>query len=149
MKDISIIKLDKSDIQKFVQVITLFENVFEMQDFVLPDHTHLQKLLQKENFHVFAATSQGNVVGGLSSYVLDQYYTPKPLAYIYDLAVANHFQQKGVGKSLITSCCSFFKSKGFEEVFVQADRIDEGAISFYRAIQPDMEEDVIHFSYVL
>lgn len=39
----------------------------------------------------------------------------------------------------------FFRQKGFEEVFVQADKVDDYAIDFYRSTKPTDEEQVVHF----
>ena len=41
------------------------------------------------------------------------------------------------------------QSKNLEELFVQADKVDDYAIDFYRATGPTNEEQVIHFYYSL
>lgn len=147
--DIEIRKLEPSNISEFILVINLFEDVFEMENFSIPKTSYLQKLLEKDSFYVFAAFSGQRVVGGLTSYVLDQYYSEKPLAYIFDLAVDTEMQRKGVGKELIKYTKQYFRMRGFEEVFVQADQIDQNAVSFYRSTKPTEEEKVAHFYYTL
>jgi aminoglycoside 3-N-acetyltransferase I len=42
-----------------------------------------------------------------------------------------------------------FPARGFEEVFVQADKIDTNAVDFYRSTKPTEEEQVLHFYYRL
>ena len=98
---------------------------------------------------VFIASSEDKIVGGLTVYVLEQYYHIKPLAYIYDLAVTASFQRKGIGKKLIDAVNNHCREQGFEEVFVQADKIDDYARDFYRKTRPTNEEDVSHFYYTL
>lgn len=89
-------------------------------------------------------------MGALTSYVLDQYYSEKPLAYIFDLSVDTKMQRQGVGRELIKYTKQYFKKEGFEEVFVQADQIDQNAVSFYRSTNPTEEEEkVAHFYYTL
>lgn len=149
MNDLSVLKLGKDDLEQFTALIKLFEDVFEMKDFSMPSSDHLQKLLAKKDFFVFVATQNDQIVGGLTAYVLEQYYSEKPLAYIYDLAVDTQFQRRGIGRQLITAINEFCTEKGFEEVFVQADRVDDYALDFYRSTKPTEEEDVLHFYYTL
>jgi len=73
----------------------------------------------------------------------------KPLAYLYDLAVLNEYQQQGIGRKLIQYINDFCRTEGFEEVFVQADEADEYALRFYRSTKPTDEERVRHFYYTL
>ncbi len=146
---ISVRKLKNEELSDFIDLIRLFEDVFEMKDFKIPDSAHLQRLLKLNNFHVFVATSKGSIVGGLTTYVLEQCYSEKTIAYILDLAVDTKLQRRGIGRKLIAATNSYFENKGFEEVFVQADRIDDYAIDFYQKTNPSKEEDVIHFSYQL
>lgn len=146
---VKIKRLEENDLIKFIELIKLFEEVFEMKDFSIPDSKHLQSLLNRNNFEVFVALLDNKVVGGLTTYELEQYYSEKPLAYIYDLAVDIKLQRHGIGKKLIAETNKFYKEKGFEEVFVQADKIDDYAIDFYRKTNPSEEEQVVHFYYTL
>lgn len=141
--------LRSTDVKEFKTLISLFEEVFEMKNFVCPDEKYLSALLAKENFFAITAKIDGQVVGGLTFYVLDQYYSVKPLAYIFDLAVLTRYQRMGIGRSLIEFTNSYCKEKGFEEVFVQADKVDDYAIDFYRSTRPSNEEQVLHFYYSL
>src|SRR5699024_9109035 len=89
------------DLQQLKALISVFENVFEMKNFEMPDETHLQKLLKEETFFAVTASVENKLVGGLTVYVLDQYYSKKPLAFIYDLAVLTEYQRKGIGRKLM------------------------------------------------
>ncbi len=141
--------LSNQDIEDFSKLIDVFEDVFKMENFNKPDDKYLQQMLTKSNFFVLLAKAENKVLGGLTVYVLDQYYSHKPLAYIYDLAIAEAYQRKGIGTALIAYLSNYCKEKGFEEVFVQADRSDAYALDFYRQTKPSQEEDVVHFSYTL
>ncbi|EQA35951.1 FR47-like protein [Leptospira inadai serovar Lyme str. 10] len=148
MKEIKIQKLSYQDIDKFIDLIRVFETVFEMKNFKLPDETYLRHLLKNEAFFVFVALFEEKVVGGLTTYTLHQYYSRLPLVYIYDLAVLTEFQRQGIGKSLIAKTTEYCKEIGMEEVFVQADLADTHAIDFYRSTGATAE-NVIHFYYPL
>ncbi len=141
--------LKSTDLNKLKELILVFENVFEMKQFELPSDTHLQKLLDKETFFAVISLVEDRIIGGLTGYILDQYYSEKSLAYIYDLAVLTEYQRKGVGRKLIKFTNEYCKQKGYEEVFVQADEIDDYAIDFYRSTKPTAEEKVVHFYYTL
>jgi len=142
-------KLTPTDIQLFEEQVLLFGKVFEMNDFQILSTPHLQGLLQQDNFMAFVALREGRVIGGLTAYVLHQYYAEKPLAYLYDLAVNTEDQGKGIGSELVKALCNYCQKQGFEEVFVQADRDEPQNLDFYRKAQPTGEEDVIHFTYGL
>lgn len=141
-------KLSSTDLEQFIELIRVFEDVFEMKQFQMPNPNYLQSLLERDDFFVFVSILDGKVVGGLTSYLLRQYYSERPLVYIYDLAVQTHLQRKGIGKSLITSINSYCKEKGMEEVFVQADLVDDYALDFYKSTG-GRAEDVVHFYYPL
>ena len=147
--DIIIEVLGKNDLAAMQELIAVFENVFEMENFKRPEDSHLQALLGKETFYAITARIDNKLIGGLTVYVLDQYYSTKPLAYIYDLAVLSAYQRKGIGKKLIAFTRNYFTQKGFAEVFVQADKVDAYALDFYRATHPTNEEEVVHFYYTL
>lgn len=142
-------RLGKEDISLFEELVKLFAVVFQMRHFAIPNTEHLRILLAKEEFHAFVAMEDSKVIGGLTAYTLNQYYSIRPLAYIYDLAVISTHQRKGVGKELMQHTKTYFQEKGFEEVFVQADSEDKHAVDFYRKTNPEKGENVFHFTYIL
>lgn len=50
-----IIKLKSSDLDKFIELIKVFEDVFEMENFIIPPADYLQKQLNNAGFLVFVA----------------------------------------------------------------------------------------------
>ena len=142
-------RLGRDDLDRFTAVIRLFEAEFGMAGFRLPPPAHLQSCLEDPHFWVFAALRAGQVVGGLTAYVLRQYYVERPLVYVYDLAVATAWQRQGIGQHLMTAVQEAAREAGCEEVFVQADQDEPHALGFYRSTRPTEEEAVAHFYYVL
>lgn len=145
--DIVIKICTKNDVADFYELLHVFEDAFEMEDFKVPDKTYLSRLLDKPNFLVFLAKHQDKVVGGLTVHVLDSYYTAKPVAYIYDVGVLAAYQRKGIGKKLITSLAAYCKAHGFEDAYVAAEADDLQAVNFYRTTPFSSELQVIHFTY--
>jgi aminoglycoside 3-N-acetyltransferase I len=141
--------LDTNQVDDFIRLVKIFEKVFEMGDFQIPDRSHLSMVLSKDGFRAVVAEINNVIIGGATLYTLDQYYSTKPLAYLYDLAVLDEHQRKGIGRKIIEYIKVFYHSKGFEEVYVQADEVDDYALDFYRSTQPTEEEKVRHFYYLL
>jgi len=146
--NIQIQKLKHTDIDKFIDLIRVFEDVFEMTNFTIPAETYLMQLLAKEDFFVFVAVLDNNVVGGLTAYTLQQYYSVSPIVFIYDIAIKTEVQRQGIGKRLISKLTNYFRDRGYEEMFVLADEIDEHAIEFYRSTGAT-EGRVVNFNYIL
>lgn len=145
---VKIKQLEYYDIALFQALIRVFEDVFEMQDFQMPDEKYLQQLLHQDGFYIFVAVVDNKVVGGLTAYTLQQYYSTRPLVYIYDLAVLTLYQRQGIGKKLIASVNNYCQSIGVEEVFVQAEEVDNDALDFYHSTGATAEK-VVHFYYPL
>ena len=61
-KIVTVIKLHEKDLERFMEVIKLFEVVFEMEPFPIPASAHLQKLLGKSDFFVFAAIIENKLL---------------------------------------------------------------------------------------
>lgn len=141
-------KLIYRDVDKFTELIRVFEDVFEMKNFNMPGENYLRQLLHKEDFFVFVAMLDNKVAGGLTSYIMHQYYSESPLVYIFDLAVKRELQYRGIGKMLIAANNSYSREIGAEAVMVQADVADDYAIKFYRSTGAK-GENVIHFDYML
>ncbi len=94
------------------------------------------------------ALVDNKVVGGLTSYIMKQYYSKSSLVYIFDLAVKPELQRQGIGKMLITGNNSYCTTIGVEEVMVQADEVDGYTIDFYQSTGA-IGQKVIHFDYLL
>jgi aminoglycoside 3-N-acetyltransferase I len=144
----SIYPLHENDIHKFQELIEIFADVFEMNTFSMPDTNYLKSLLQNTEFIVMIAETDHKVIGGLTAYILPQYYSQAKHVYIHDVGISTSYQRKGIGRQLIKSFNEYSKNLGCEEVFVAAEKEDDHAVSFYRATGGEALESV-HFSYTL
>ncbi len=147
--NLEIKKLSGDDLDDFIGLLKVFNAVFEMENITFPTDNYLKKLLEKPEFMVFVAKHNQQVIGGLTAYILDGYYSEKQVAYIYDLAIDTNFQRMGIGKKLISTIKTYCSEMGFEEMFVQAETVDEHAIEFYRNTGRTEELHAVHFSYSL
>ena len=138
--------LQSEDLEKLTQLIRLYERVFEMETFVLPSQEYLQYLLDRPGATFLVALIDKQVVGGLTAHELPSTYFESNEVYVYDLAVAQGHQRKGIGEKLLDELGTLCKKRGDKEFFVQADIDDKHALEFYHATG-GVPEKVIHFSY--
>lgn len=137
------------DVLKFKKLIAIFAIVFEGEEYIHHGDKELAEILQTPGFHVFTGIYKDGIIGGATVYTIISYTSGKPSAYIYDLAVHPDFQGRGAGRLLISEIKRYFASKGYNEVYVQADADDERAIEFYRKTECFSESEVVQFSYKL
>ncbi|MGF7117694.1 GNAT family N-acetyltransferase [Methanobacterium oryzae] len=140
------LKLSANNLEELIKLIKLYENVFQMEPFQYPSHDYLEKILKNENTIFVVAKYEEEIIGGLTAHELASTYFEVNEVYVYDLAVRQDFQRKGIGTRLIDKLKKFSCSKGDKEIFLQADIGDDYAIDFYKKIG-GVPEDVIHFSF--
>ena len=138
-------KLKNRDNSKFSELVLLFNVEFESPNPNYVNSENIEKLLKNPNFVCFVATINGRVVGGLTGFELEMYDREGSSMYLYDLAVINECQRKGIGSRLVYKMIEYCKSKSIKELFVQADGIDQHAINFYTKVG---ENKLKHFIFV-
>ena len=141
-------QLKTQDLKLFQELMMVFEQVFEMQNFKIPNQDHLQNLLNKPDFIAFVTLSANKVVGGITAYILTSYFVESSDVYILDLAVKEEFQRKGVGKKLMQMLIKHCKRYNMNVMFVQADEEDQHAVNFYHSLG-GIARKAINFDYPL
>lgn len=144
-EDIKIVRLNNSDLERFIELIRLFNEVFEEYHCIGPSE-HLNKLLSKSDFHAIIALRNDIMVGGLTAYELNRYYSDKSELYIYDIAVKTKFHNQGIGKKLISYLKDYGVKNEIETIFVEAHSEDEQAVKFYESTF-GVSEKVDHFNF--
>lgn len=140
--------LKAEETEKARELVSLFEDVFEMEVEQIHDEA-LTRILEDEDFIAILAEDKGELIGGMTVYLLRQIYRVKPWAYLMDLAIHQDYQRKGIGQRMITFAKEQAKRAGSEELYVQAEKEDDHAVRFYRKTSPSGEMDVHHFFYKL
>jgi aminoglycoside 3-N-acetyltransferase I len=95
------------------------------------------------DFIALVAIRGGDVIGGLTAYVLRKFEQERNEVYIYDLAVASQHRRRGIATGLIERLKFIAKARRAHVIYVQADPGDEPAIALYAKI--GVREDVLHF----
>ena len=145
-KPFEIKKLTKEDLPIFTSMIKLFNLVFEEEHPTIGNEANSQRLLDDDRFIVLVALTDNEVVGGLTAYELQKYYSDTSEIFIYDLAVKEEYQRMGIGKGLIQSLKEYCAKNGIKEFFVMAHEEDEHAVEFYHATGGKSEK-VVNFVY--
>lgn len=139
-------RLTTHHLSAFIELIRVYEAVFDMKDFQLPDKYYLKNLLSGDDLIVFAAMQEDKVIGGLTAHVLPSVYAGTSEVYLYDFAVQNTFQRKGVGRKLLAAFSAYCHENNYETFFVQALTADAAAVEFYRAAG-GKPENVTQFTF--
>jgi aminoglycoside 3-N-acetyltransferase I len=95
---------------------------------------YIDRLLKNDGFWVVAAIDDDNIVGGLTAHILPMTKAEQSELLIYDVAVRERLQRRGIGKMLVSWVLNQASAVGIAAVFVLADNDDVGAISFYRKL---------------
>lgn len=138
----------------FYDWLVMFGEVFEEKETyttAMPSAAYCRELLGDKNFIALAALSEESsgekanrkVIGGLAAYVLPKFEQERSEAYIYDLAVDEHYRRKGFATALIEALKPLVRARGAYVIFVQADYGDDPAIALYTKL--GLREDVLHF----
>lgn len=141
----TITRLGTKNVAEARKMIDLFSEVFETNPSVVPD-AYLKQLLAQPSFIAMVAMDGEEIVGGVTAYELAGYYIESPEVFIYDIAVKASVQRQGIGKQLLEALSSYCKERGVQQVFVDASKEDDHAISFYRSLGGDGEE-VVQFTF--
>jgi aminoglycoside 3-N-acetyltransferase I len=94
---------------------------------------YLVRLLDRDSFWAIAAFAGDHIIGGITAHTLPMTRSPSSEVLIYDLAVRQDHQRRGVGSRLILELRGAAATAGLGDVFVPVDNEDTHALDFYRA----------------
>ncbi len=138
-------RLGAGELAAMRQANRLFGDVFGEEGYhgPPPGDDHLAKLLSDPKFVALVATIDGDMVGALAGYELVKFEAERSEFYIYDLAVREAHQRRGVATALIEALKPLARAAGGWVIFVQADPVDAPAVALYEKL--GVREDVLHF----
>ncbi|HLP31348.1 MAG TPA: GNAT family N-acetyltransferase [Geothrix sp.] len=95
---------------------------------------YLDRLLRRSSFWALVALHEGEVVGGLTAHALPMTTSEVSELLIYDLAVREDHQRKGIGRQLLAALRTAAAEQGIGMLYVPVDDGDAHALEFYRAV---------------
>jgi ribosomal protein S18 acetylase RimI-like enzyme len=87
--------------------------------------------LTKPDAQAFVATIDGQPCGVISFFPDRDYFTDHPRAYVDNLAVAQEFEGKGVGRALLDHVARWARDHGYREIVLDVFAGNQRAIAFY------------------
>ena len=134
--------LSSEDLVSFHQLIQLFHQVFdEPANGELTDD-FLSQRLSDPRFIVLVARQDGQIIGGATAYELPLYTHRQSEWLIYDVAVHQDFQRRGIGKELLQHLQLEAQKRGVFFFFLYGDEVDLHAVEFYRRL--GAKEERVH-----
>ena len=107
------------------------------------DDAWIARQLTNDGVVLLVAEAGGQLVGGLTAYVLPKLEQARSEIYLYDLAVAEAWRRRGIATALIAELQAIAADVGAWALFVQADYGDDPAVALYTKL--GVREDVMHF----
>lgn len=113
-----------------------------------PSDVALQRLMDHPPvLFIVSENDDGEIIGGMTVYVLPSLYTEKDYYYIYDMAVTPLQQNKGVGKALLNYIIEMGKEHEAEAVYIEADEPDQAANHLYASFAVDTTKSTVYDLY--
>ncbi len=126
-------RLRSADTAEARRLFSLMAGVFGEEHAELGDE-YLARLLSDDRFWAIAASSDGELLGGITGHTLPMTRSEARELFVYDIAVAPEHQRRGIGRELVRSLRSEAALVGITCVFVAVDAEDVYALDFYRAL---------------
>jgi aminoglycoside 3-N-acetyltransferase I len=127
-------------IERLTDQIDLARDAFHMMHEVFGEggerlsETYVERLLSQPGFHAFVAIHRGRPVGCITSHDLPMTRQERSESFIYDLAVREDYQRRGIGRRLVETLVTDSAQRGIDVTFVPADNDDDHALAFYNSI---------------
>ena len=126
-------RLSAEDVTLAAATLTMMAEVFEEPHDEL-SVAYVGRLLQRSDFWLLAAVLDGAPVGGVSAHALPLTRIESTELFIYDLAVHEEYQRRGIGRVLVQELTAQAAREGIHVAWVPADNEDEHALEFYRSL---------------
>jgi aminoglycoside 3-N-acetyltransferase I len=136
MPEPRIARLSIDEIDQARALFSLMAGVFETESTPLR-HEYLARLLARSDFWAFAASIDGNLVGGLTAFTLPLTRIEESEVFLFDIAVLPQYQRLGIGRRLVAALRAQASAQGISVLWVPADNEDTHALDFYRALGGD------------
>ena len=139
---IEIKKLKKNDIKLALTLIKEWRNNSAYKQAVQPvglDNSQIIQRLSDKNFHVFVASQEGKVLGGLTAYTLPLITRAESKMFLYEIEVQDKFRKKGIASRLIESLKKFCDEVKIKTIFLCTDLENIAAEGLYKKMGGERE----------
>ena len=144
MNDFSVRELGADDLSLARELFEMWRRSDDVSAPPATDET-LADLLNRADFHVFAAFVKDEIVGGLTAYELEMVTANATELFVYEVGVEAAYRRRGVGRALIEAARELCVARGLSALYVPALADDARAVAFYAACGLE-REDVAWFT---
>lgn len=144
--DVTVRRLGPADLFPFRAMQAVYADAFDDAESYLarpPSDAYVTRWLSSSAHILLVAEADGEVVAGLTAYVLEKAEQERAEVYLFDLAVHERHRRRGIATALIRELQALGAELGAWVIFVQADHGDEPAIALYESL--GTREEVLHF----
>jgi aminoglycoside 3-N-acetyltransferase I len=127
------VRLTAADRDEAKALFAMMADVFHEERQELSDE-YVDSLLRRREFWAVAATVDREIVGGLTAHTLPLTRAASSEIFIYDIAVRQDHQRRGIGRQLMHTLRTEAAAAGILTAFVPAEDDDVHALDFYRAL---------------
>jgi aminoglycoside 3-N-acetyltransferase I len=127
-------RLTSGNRQKARALFAMMSKVFGEEAQTLSDE-YIDRLLCQPTFYAMAAFAEDNVIGGITAHAIPMTTSESSEMFIYDVAVHEDHQRRGVGRQLLLSLLEKAAADGIQHAFVPVDEEDREAALFYEALK--------------
>ena len=128
-----VLRLGVADLERARAAFSMMHEVFE-EDAEDLSHDYVAGLLTRESFWAIAAFDGDEAVGCITGHELPMTRHERRELFVYDLAVRDDQQRRGIGRRLIDALVAGAAAADVDVVFVPADDDDAHALAFYERI---------------
>ncbi len=126
--------LARDDISDFRQMNQLFGDVFEMPDDyhnTPPSDAYVRQLLSNGQFIGVVAIENDAVIGAAACFLNHKFEQERAELHVYDLAVANAHQKRGIGTAILHEIRHLAHDRGAWTVTIASEPEDEVPTKLY------------------
>jgi aminoglycoside 3-N-acetyltransferase I len=139
-------KLQPGDLSFARELLLEWQRQDGVTDYQLPSDVHLNRMLDREDFHVWVARAEGKVVGGLSAYEMSMFDQEQTEMFLYEIGVGEGHRRKGIARALVEALRITCAERGIEVIFVGTEPHNTAAKRLYLSTGAK-EELVAWFTY--
>lgn len=127
-------------IERLTDQVALARDAFHMMAEVFDEggaplsDDYVVGLLADPRFHAFVAVEAGEPIGCITAHDLPMTRHERHESFVYDLAVRDDQQRRGIGRLLVEALVADAARRGIDVVFVPADNDDDHALAFYASL---------------
>lgn len=138
-----------AEIGSVIDMMSRFAAFEGLLEYMTADQARLHDAVFGENafVDVLIAFHDDNPVGYAIFYPHFSSFRGESGYYLEDIYVEEGFRKLGTGKALLRAVARMAKERGFSRIDFQVLNWNENAISFYRSLGADVNDDERHFKF--